>query len=280
MQRRRDRGRVDQRGVGSKAAPRGEGDDVQREFCFRRRGSFQALDLRFQQVDVVMRRYVQAERRQPEPGVKDELGRFGIDVDVPLTDGVIARGVERRAAVEAERAADDDQLLHFLGQIGILHQCQRDVGQRPGGDQRDVTRVAVDRFYDDVRRVGDAGGQVRLRQVGISKPVRAMRERVGWESADQRLQRSLPHRDRVRAQQRQHLQHVAVAAIRRQVAGDGGDGLNRQSPGLDGENESQRIVDSGIEGDQHSLHEQPSWVGAGQSSGIGTESLVKPIRMP
>ena len=121
---------------------------------------------------------IQTNGGQRKASMEDAPRRLRVDVDIPLADGVVARGIQGRLALQAEGTADDDEALDELRQARFLHQRQRDIGERAEGEQGQglaLCRGCARLLRDESGRVIDGGGQRRGRQARLAEAVFAMR---------------------------------------------------------------------------------------------------------
>ena len=170
--------------------------------------------------------------------VEDDGGRLGVNGHVELGRG--------RGVAPAGRAAHDHKVLDLVDQLRFPVNGQRDIGQRAGGDQGDLTRGGADRLDQEINGVSARGPcfrgrQPRTAETGIPVHVPGVERRP-----QQRCGAARGDRDARGAHELTDPLRVGRGEIEAHVAGHGGDAAQIKVRAAHREGDGQRVVDAWI----------------------------------
>ncbi len=202
-------------------------------------------------------RHVERHQLHREPGLEHRRGRLRIHVEVEL-------GGRRDVAGHRDRAAHDHDAAGPAEPPGVLLEGERQVGQRPQGHDGQLGSPAICRVQNHFRSRPHLNGVGRLRVAGlpvgldealeVAEPVLAMHLVRGDQRPLERGRGAAgERRRRIGRGDREDAAGVRGRAIHRDVAGDGGDGLDARVGRAQGEQDRQRVVDAGVGVDQEVL---------------------------
>src|SRR5690606_1373492 len=193
------------------------------------------------------------ERRLPR-----RHGREGKRIEHDLRRFRVAKGVElggevARVADGGDRAAHKDKRLHLLREGWVQPAGERNIGQRPQRDDRDLARRFIDQPQQRDRRRLRLDPPRRTAVATIAaQAVRAVNLLFRRpEAGDQRLLRPAIDRD-TRAHHIQNGKYVRDNFIYVYIARDRGDGLNAHVRPRECEHQRLRVVDSSVSIDNKS----------------------------
>ena len=170
--------------------------------------------------------------------LENDLGGFGIVVDVGF-----GRGVDVAAG---DRASHEDDFFDQGNDGGIFENGQRDVGQRPDRNQRDLMRRGVHHLDDEVRPEARIHFAFAGRQFDVGQTILAVPELGRDELLKERMLRPGGDRNVAAVGERNHPQRILQALTGGHVSGDHGDGAHIQFGRIQRQHQGQGVVGTGI----------------------------------
>src|SRR5690606_33317621 len=191
--------------------------------------------------------HVEAEHLHRPAGLEDDRGGLRVGEHVELGGRVVvAAGVG---------AAHDDEVAGPLHDPRLLPYGQRDVGERPDRDERDLAGGGAQGVDDEVHGVPVGGGADRFGEHGVAQAGGS----VHVPGADHRVEQGAGaaggDRDVAQVQELAERQRVPGGHGQVGVAAHGGDGDDLQAGGAGGEGEGHGVVDAGVAVDEDLCHE-------------------------
>ena len=209
-------------------------------------------------------------------GADDDARRLRVVPDVELRR-------RRRIAADRERAAHRHEQFQPAHEAGIARDGERDIGQRPGGDEDQLALVLerggqqrVDRMRARRRRRG-------LRQHGAAEAGDAVDVAGVVDMAEQRRRRALPDRHIGAAREGQHGAGVAGGLGEPDIAGDRRDADEARAGGGERIEQGEGVVDAGVDVEnqrRHAFLQKPMRSLARQRTNSISATAVNPIASP
>ena len=163
--------------------------------------------------------------------------RFGSAVDVSTGD----------------RAAHDHDVFHQRRDRRIFRNGQRDVRQRPDGNQRDLMRILVHKFDDEIGTETRVSVAFRSRQLDSSQSVLAVPELRRDQLLIQRMLCSARHRQVAAPGKRNDFQRILQTLTPVDISGHNGQRFDFQFGRIQREEDRHRVIDAWIGVNDHSL---------------------------
>ena len=202
-------------------------------------------------------RDVEADHRHVHAAREDPGGRLRVGPDVELR--------RRRDVAEPDRAAHQDDSVR--PRVGVAGEQQRDVRQRPDGDQRRARGVPA----EEVDGVLLERRPLRRRQVGAVEPGLTVDVRGDERLADERPVGARRDRDVVAADEVEDADRVRGRLLERLVAGDGRHAEELHLGAREREEQRDRVVVAGVAVEQDPLSQGRVDLGRRRQRRLGAE---------